>query len=62
MGFDGLFFGRADYQDISSRQANRTMEMMWETSRSLGAAADLFTGILPNGTVSHDGQTMETEA
>jgi hypothetical protein len=36
MGFDGLFFGRADYQDRSTRRTARTMEMVWKRSANLG--------------------------
>jgi alpha-mannosidase len=36
MGFDGLFFGRADYQDIEQRNATKTMEMIWKGSANLG--------------------------
>jgi hypothetical protein len=36
MGFDGLFFGRADYQDRSTRRTARTMEMVWKASANLG--------------------------
>jgi alpha-mannosidase len=36
MGFDGLFFGRADYQDIQERNATKTMEMIWKGSANLG--------------------------
>ncbi|CAF3547776.1 unnamed protein product [Rotaria sp. Silwood1] len=49
MGFDGLFFGRADYQDIEQRQKLKTMEMIWQASTNLGNQSWLFTGILPNG-------------
>ncbi|CAF1299677.1 unnamed protein product [Rotaria sordida] len=49
MGFDGLFFGRADYQDIEQRQKIRTMEMIWQASTNLGDQSWLFTGVLPNG-------------
>jgi len=49
MGFDGLFFGRADYQDISTRNSTKTREMVWKASANLGSDAYLFTGILPNG-------------
>ncbi|RUS76959.1 hypothetical protein EGW08_015279 [Elysia chlorotica] len=49
-GFDGLFFGRLDYQDKSNRQMSRTMEMVWRGSpNNLGSTSDLFTGVLPNG-------------
>ena len=36
MGFDGLFFGRADYQDINTRRQSSTMEMIWKASDNLG--------------------------
>ncbi|XP_076073575.1 lysosomal alpha-mannosidase-like [Mytilus galloprovincialis] len=50
MGFDGLFFGRADYEDIDQRKKTKTMEMMWKGSpKNLGSKADLFTGVLFNG-------------
>ncbi|XP_029636473.1 lysosomal alpha-mannosidase [Octopus sinensis] len=49
MGFDGLFFGRADYQDIVKRVLNKDMEMVWKANQNIGEEADLFTGILLNG-------------
>ncbi|XP_063233903.1 lysosomal alpha-mannosidase-like [Bacillus rossius redtenbacheri] len=49
MGFDGLFFGRLDYQDKNSRLQNRSMELMWRASADLGSDADLFTGVNFNG-------------
>lgn len=36
MGFDGLFFGRADYQDIDRRADTKTMELIWQASANLG--------------------------
>ncbi|CAF0829955.1 unnamed protein product, partial [Didymodactylos carnosus] len=35
MGFDGLFFGRADYQDYEQRNKTKTMEMVWKASDNL---------------------------
>ncbi|KAL3876582.1 hypothetical protein ACJMK2_034416 [Sinanodonta woodiana] len=55
-GFDGYFFGRLDYQDKATREKNATMEMLWEASpKNLGQAAELFTGVLPNGYGPPDG-------
>ncbi|XP_071068858.1 lysosomal alpha-mannosidase-like isoform X2 [Dasypus novemcinctus] len=49
MGFDGLFFGRLDYQDKKVREEMLEMEHVWRASASLRPpAADLFTGVLPN--------------
>ncbi len=36
MGFDGLFFGRNDYQDFDLRNRTKTMEMIWKGSANLG--------------------------
>eukprot|EP00252_Welwitschia_mirabilis_P007627 TRINITY_DN1919_c0_g1_i1.p1 TRINITY_DN1919_c0_g1~~TRINITY_DN1919_c0_g1_i1.p1 ORF type:complete len:1055 (-),score=246.23 TRINITY_DN1919_c0_g1_i1:132-3296(-) len=46
VGFEGLYFARADYQDIAKRREDRTMEMIWRGSKSLGPSAQVFTGIL----------------
>jgi hypothetical protein len=41
MGFDALFFARADYQDLLQRRKDRTMEMIWQGSKSLGSSAEV---------------------
>ncbi|PSN54844.1 Lysosomal alpha-mannosidase, partial [Blattella germanica] len=46
MGYDGLIFGRLDYQDKSHRLQTKTPEMVWEGSANLGTTTDLFTSIL----------------
>lgn len=48
MGYDGLFFGRLDYQDKIKRIQDQKMEMLWRGSQSLGEDANLFTGVLYN--------------
>ena len=48
-GFDGLFLGRIDYQDVQTRGATKTREMLWQGSENLGDAARIFTGVLPFG-------------
>ena len=49
MGFDALFFGRLDYDDKNKRLRDKTMEMVWQASSSLGKSSWLFTGALYNG-------------
>ena len=49
MGMDGFFFARIDYDDRKTRLQDKTMEMVWQGSESLGAAADIFTGVLYYG-------------
>ncbi|XP_024541409.1 alpha-mannosidase isoform X1 [Selaginella moellendorffii] len=48
VGFDGLFFARADYQDIAKRRATRGMEFVWQGSRTLSSSSQIFGGILAN--------------
>ncbi|XP_076239948.1 lysosomal alpha-mannosidase II [Calliopsis andreniformis] len=48
LGFDGMFFGRLDYQDKVKRLSNKTMEFIWKGSPNLGSRADLFTVALYN--------------
>ncbi|XP_034939557.1 lysosomal alpha-mannosidase isoform X1 [Chelonus insularis] len=47
-GFDGMFFGRLDYQDKTTRLTNKTAEFLWRASSSLGKKADLFSIALYN--------------
>lgn len=46
---DGLFFYRIDYADRERRLKEKTMEMIWRGSRSLGEQAEIFTGVLFQG-------------
>lgn len=36
MGYDGLFFGRLDYQDKARRMMTKSAEMIWHASDNLG--------------------------
>ncbi|KAL4856940.1 Alpha-mannosidase [Chlorella vulgaris] len=47
-GFDALFFGRADYQDMAHRKNRSALEMVWQGSGSL-ADASIFTGNFISG-------------
>ena len=46
MGFDGLLFGRLDYQDKLNRLQTKTAEMVWKGSANLGKVLALFTSLL----------------
>ncbi|KAL4437798.1 hypothetical protein ABPG77_005710 [Micractinium sp. CCAP 211/92] len=50
VGFDALFFGRADYQDMEHRRGRdvKAMEVVWRGSASLQDAT-VFAGNLPSG-------------
>jgi len=49
MGFDGLYFGRIDYQDHNNRVANKNLEFIWRASQSQGADAQVFSGAFQSG-------------
>lgn len=36
MGYDGIFFSRVDWRDKTTRLLSKSMEMIWQGSRSLG--------------------------
>ncbi|KAH8402521.1 hypothetical protein KR222_002400, partial [Zaprionus bogoriensis] len=55
MGFDGMFFGRLDYQDKDERLMTQKAEMIWHGSANLGDKADLFSGALYNNYQAPDG-------
>ncbi|KAL2743902.1 lysosomal alpha-mannosidase isoform X2 [Vespula maculifrons] len=48
MGFDGMLFGRLDYQDKAQRLKDKSMEFIWKASPSLGDRANLFTAAMFN--------------
>ncbi|CAE7840742.1 unnamed protein product [Symbiodinium sp. CCMP2592] len=45
VGFQGLFFGRIDYQDLELRREKKEAEFIWRASPSLGSDAQVFTGL-----------------
>ncbi|XP_057543590.1 probable alpha-mannosidase At5g13980 isoform X1 [Amaranthus tricolor] len=49
VGFDSLFFARIDYQDREKRMADKSLEVVWQGSKSLGASAEIFTGAFWQG-------------
>nr|XP_011463212.1 PREDICTED: alpha-mannosidase-like isoform X2 [Fragaria vesca subsp. vesca] len=47
VGFDSLFFGRIDYQDKAKRKDDKSLEVVWRGSKSLGSSAQIFAGAFP---------------
>ncbi|KAF8400068.1 hypothetical protein HHK36_015943 [Tetracentron sinense] len=47
VGFDSLFFGRIDYQDRAKRKNEKSLEVVWRGSRTLGSSAQIFAGAFP---------------
>jgi len=52
-GFESLFWGRTDYQDLNARKnftaTKKGFEWIWEGSQSLGSSAQIFAGELYGG-------------
>ncbi|GMN57390.1 hypothetical protein TIFTF001_026498 [Ficus carica] len=59
LGFDSLFFARIDYQDRAKRLKDKTLEVVWQGSRSLSWSSQIFTGIFPRHYDPPDGFTFE---
>ncbi|KAK7282128.1 hypothetical protein RIF29_10693 [Crotalaria pallida] len=47
VGFDSLFFARIDYQDRAKRKDEKSLEVVWQGSKSLGYTAQIFSGAFP---------------
>jgi hypothetical protein len=45
VGFQGLFFGRIDYQDRELRINQSACEFIWRASEALGVNSQVFTGL-----------------
>ena len=46
VGFDGLFFGRIDYQDRTNRLLKKELEVVWSASPSYGPSNYVFAGAM----------------
>ncbi|CAG7879288.1 unnamed protein product [Brassica rapa] len=47
VGFDSVFFGRIDYQDREKRKGDKSLEVVWRGSKSLGSSSQIFAGAFP---------------
>jgi alpha-mannosidase len=54
MGFDALYFGRMDYQDLALRQLEKGCEGLWNASRNLDDST-IFWGLTGGCTGSYRG-------
>ncbi|PON50482.1 Glycoside hydrolase [Trema orientale] len=59
LGFDSLFFSRIDYQDRAKRLQDKTLDVVWQGSKSLASSSQIFTGISPRHYDPPDGFTFE---
>ena len=49
LGMDGFFMFRIHYADCLKRLSDKTTEMIWRGSKSLGEPAEIFTGVFCGG-------------
>ncbi|MED6211149.1 hypothetical protein PIB30_070832 [Stylosanthes scabra] len=47
VGFDSLFFARIDYQDREKRKDEKSLEVVWQASKSFGSSEQIFSGAFP---------------
>ncbi|EXB62835.1 Lysosomal alpha-mannosidase [Morus notabilis] len=47
VGFDSFFYGRIDYQDRAKRKSEKSLEVIWRGSKSLGSSSQIFAGAFP---------------
>ncbi|KAL3722920.1 hypothetical protein ACJRO7_035159 [Eucalyptus globulus] len=47
VGFDSFFYGRIDYQDRAKRKDEKSLEVIWRGSKSLGSSSQIFAGAFP---------------
>lgn len=62
LGFDAVFFARADAQDVNQRRRDRTMEVIWRGSNSLGSSSQIFAGVLANHYEPPDGFSFDIDS
>ncbi|KAK7501313.1 hypothetical protein BaRGS_00007438, partial [Batillaria attramentaria] len=60
MGFDALFLGRIDFQDLEVRRNTTTLEFVWDTnSHDINEKGNLFTHVLYDGYYPPPGFNMD---
>ncbi|XP_078151980.1 alpha-mannosidase-like isoform X2 [Carex rostrata] len=47
LGFDSVHFARIDYQDRAKRRADKTLQVIWRGSKSLGSSSQIFANTFP---------------
>ncbi|CAA2983802.1 alpha-mannosidase [Olea europaea subsp. europaea] len=47
LGFDSIHFARIDYQDRATRRADKSLEVIWQASRTFGSSSQIFANAFP---------------
>ncbi|CBI15496.3 unnamed protein product, partial [Vitis vinifera] len=59
VGFDSLFFWRIDYQDVAKRKKEKSLEVVWQGSKSFGSSAQIFASVFPESYAPPTGFNFE---
>ncbi len=58
-GYNAVYFARDDWQEQHQREVNKTTEMIWAPSNSLGMNGATFAGVLYGGYCTIGGISMD---
>ncbi|KAL0343088.1 UNVERIFIED_CONTAM: putative alpha-mannosidase [Sesamum angustifolium] len=47
LGFDSVHFARIDYQDRAKRKGDKSLEVIWQGSRTFGSSSQIFANAFP---------------
>ncbi|XVF15938.1 hypothetical protein REPUB_Repub09cG0198800 [Reevesia pubescens] len=47
LGFDSMHFARIDYQDRAQRKNDKSLEVIWQGSKTFGSSAQIFANAFP---------------
>ncbi|XP_074562750.1 alpha-mannosidase-like, partial [Curcuma longa] len=47
LGFDSVHFARIDYQDRKKRKLDKSLEVIWQGSRTFGSSSQIFANAFP---------------
>ncbi|XP_057783917.1 LOW QUALITY PROTEIN: alpha-mannosidase [Salvia miltiorrhiza] len=59
LGFDSIHFARIDYQDRAKRMGDKSLEVIWQGSRTFGSSSQIFANAFPHHYSAPDGFNFE---
>ncbi|KAH6760034.1 Glycosyl hydrolase family 38 protein [Perilla frutescens var. frutescens] len=61
LGFDSIHFARIDYQDRAKRKGDKSLEVIWQGSRTFGPSSQIFANAFPVHYSPPDGFHFEVD-
>lgn len=61
LGFDSVHFARVDYQDRAKRKGDKSLEVIWQGSRTFGPSSQIFANAFPVHYSPPDGFHFEVD-